>query len=74
MKYTNNPYSITKQEADKLRRRAAELSQWLETHHATEKACWVGVKRGRGQSSSHSRPYISASAPTTWPFIRKGIL
>ena len=51
-----------------------EFRQWLETHHATEKACWVGVKRGRGQSSSHSRPCISASAPTTWPIIRKGIL
>ena len=24
-----------------------EFRQWLETHHATEKACWVGVKRGR---------------------------
>ena len=24
-----------------------EFRQWLETHHATEKACWVCVKRGR---------------------------
>jgi len=31
MKYTNNPYAITKQEADKLRRRAAELSQCFPT-------------------------------------------
>ena len=24
-----------------------EFRQWLETHHTTEKACWVCVKRGR---------------------------
>lgn len=24
-----------------------EFRQWFETHHATEKACWVCVKRGR---------------------------
>ena len=24
-----------------------EFRQWLMTHHATEKECWVKVKRGR---------------------------
>lgn len=24
-----------------------ELREWLKTHHATEKECWVIVKRGR---------------------------
>ncbi len=31
MKYTNKPYAITKQEAEKLRHRAEELSQCFPT-------------------------------------------
>ena len=39
--------SITKQQNILSIQNRDEFRQWLITHHATEKECWVKVKRGR---------------------------
>lgn len=30
----------------------SEFRAWLEAHHASERECWVDVKRGRGKCSA----------------------